>query len=94
MLEYFDKNNVRIQSMDIIKHKSGSIEVVYGEGDDLGVNASNLTYMQNHGFTRNEIYPLYQFDTENDWEVIGHVPQDLNLLSADAIKMLELTQSI
>lgn len=94
MVEYFDKNNIQIKPMDIIKHKTGAVEVVYGEGDDLGVNASNLAYMKNHGFTRNEIYPLYQFDTENDWEVVGHVPENIDMLGKDEVEMLKITQSI
>lgn len=70
-IKYFDKRGNEIKAGTKIKHNDGSIELVYECGDnDLGVNASNMEYLKNHPDAEQEFYPLYQFNTKYEWEIV------------------------
>lgn len=72
-MEYYDKNGKEIKAGMVIKHDSGDVEKVYPnwDGDDLGVNATNEQFFENHPNVdmRRQIYPLSQFDL-SEWEIV------------------------
>ena len=74
MPKYFDKHGQEITRGMFIRHEDGSYERVYECEDengnkDLGLNASNEAWLEKTGRNR-EIYPLYQFDTKSEWEIV------------------------
>lgn len=77
ILEYRDKNGVVVKPGDVIKFDGdGMTEKVYlAEGTpdyyDLGINASNELWLENHPWCDRELYPLSNFDSDS-YEVIGH----------------------
>jgi hypothetical protein len=79
MVKYFDKHGKQIFAGMTIRHDNGETEKIYvcGNSDklenDLGINASNPDFYgeeDNENFIPCEFYPLYQFDTEEEWEII------------------------
>lgn len=69
---YKDMNGNTIEAGDTIKNITDNSEhLVYENfnGDDLGLNASNEKYV---GFASQlrKIYPLYQFDLQNEWVIV------------------------
>lgn len=72
---YFDKNGEQIMNGMTIVHEDGEVELVYVCGDDnedLGVNASNEVWLENHyGSSKEffrEYYPLSQFNLK-EWQI-------------------------
>ena len=68
---YKDMNGDEIKEGMIIKHVEGSMWKIHANssGDDLGVNASNKKYIENHPNTVALIYPLHQFNL-SEWEIV------------------------
>ena len=73
---YKDKNGTEIKEGMTITFEDGAIELVYAcvtheEEPDLGINASNEQYMQNHNLSEmdREYYPLSSFNL-NEVEIV------------------------
>ncbi len=76
--EYLDKNGRPIKGGDILMDGEGELMLVIDNGDDLGVNASTLSYMKRT--RRSELYLLSNFGGMalmdmryhlRKWEVVG-----------------------
>lgn len=69
--KYYDRNGKEIKDGMTIKNVTGEVEKVYSCGDgDLGLSASNEDYLKVHPEAEIEFYPLSEFDTTNDWEIV------------------------
>lgn len=90
---YKDKNGVQIKKGDILHNTyDDSYEYVfrgvteYGD-EDLGVNASNIDYLERIGNIGHQIYPLSDFDT-NDFEIIpGTIKDNIDKFTDRQIKL-------
>jgi hypothetical protein len=72
MPEYKDKNGNIIKAGMKLKHDDGDIDTVLSSGDNLGFNATNIKFEENH--PDNDIplliYPLSEFRL-TEWEIIS-----------------------
>lgn len=68
MARYYDKNGREILEGMTIRHDGGETEKIYRCNNDLGVNASNASYYGDD--EPHEIYPLHQFATKLEWEIV------------------------
>lgn len=62
-MKYYDKNGTEIQAGMLLHMEDGSIEKVYATADangepDLGINASNEAFLENHPEWAREYYSL------------------------------------
>lgn len=66
-MRYHDRYGNEITEGMFLRFEDGSVEQVYacqtGDESDLGINASNVAYLQAHGLGGpQELYPLSEFD--------------------------------
>lgn len=67
-MRYQDRHGNEITEGMFLRFEDGSVEQVYawqtGDESDFGINASNLAYLQAHGFGEflQGLYPLSEFD--------------------------------
>lgn len=67
-MKYYDKNGTEIQAGMLLHMEDGSIEKVYATTDangepDLGINASNESFLENHSEWAREYYSLSSFQS-------------------------------
>ena len=74
MKKYYDKNGTLIKAGDTLRHvETNELEVVYACGDnDLGFNATNHS---SPNATRDEAYPLFQFNLD-EYEIVHNIKED------------------
>ena len=99
--EYKDKNGNAITEGCVIHNTyDDSYEYVMAfiddlGRDDLGVNGSNIDYLQRHPDTERLMYPLLAFDIENDLEVVpGTLEENLDKFTERQIRLFKFLHII
>lgn len=76
--EYLDRDGRLIVDGDVLMNGEGELMLVVASRDDLGVNASKISYIERTGAS--EIYPLSNFGGQalsdmkyhlHEWKVVG-----------------------
>lgn len=67
---YTDKHGNKIEAEMRIRHNNGDVELVLGDKEEIGLNATNPNYRGNE-FPK--IYPLSEFNLK-EWEIVYACP--------------------